>query len=114
MPPQAEEGERGGGEAQAIAAPFVGAPPRPKVGVSLAVGAPPSSSPGSIAGGTGIDGQGVSSAERARLAIGANEQLKAVTGVDLAQIARSVSARLEAPGVPAQPVVSVQPRAPVR
>jgi flotillin len=34
-------------------------------------------------------------ADLARLAIGANEQLKAVTGVDLAQIARSVSERLE-------------------
>jgi flotillin len=37
-----------------------------------------------------------SSAELARQAIGANEQLKVVTGVDLAQLARNVSARLEA------------------
>jgi hypothetical protein len=61
-----------------------------------------------------IDGRGGSSAEFARHAIGANEQLKAVTGVDLAQIARSVSARLEAPDLPPQPGVSMQPLAPVR
>jgi flotillin len=68
---------------------------------------------GSASGGPAVmGGQGVSSAELARQAIGANEQLKAVTGVDLAQIARSVSARLDA-GLP-QPAVSVQPLAPVR
>jgi flotillin len=41
-------------------------------------------------------GSSGSASDLARLAIGANEQLKAVTGVDLAQLARNVSARLDA------------------
>ena len=38
------------------------------------------------------------SADLARQVIGANEQLKAVVGVDLAQLARDIAARLDAPG----------------
>lgn len=38
------------------------------------------------------------SSDLARQVIGANEQVKAVVGVDLAQLARDIAARLEAPG----------------
>jgi flotillin len=58
-----------------------------------------------------------SNAELARQAIGAKEQLEAVTGVDLAQVARSVLARLEVPGAPvplATPATPAQPLTPGR
>jgi flotillin len=49
----------------------------------------------SAAGGPSGAATGGGGAELARQAVGANEQLKVVTGVDLAQLARSLSARLE-------------------
>ncbi len=55
------------------------------------------SSGGSAPNGAGSSGGG---AELARQAVGANEQLKVVTGVDLAQLARNLSARLEASALP--------------
>jgi flotillin len=50
--------------------------------------------PAGSGGANAVSGAGGS--ELARQAVGANEQLKVVTGVDLAQLARNVSARLEA------------------
>jgi hypothetical protein len=45
-----------------------------------------------------------STADLARQAIAANEQLKVVTGVDIAQLVRGIAARLEAPAaMPPEP-----------
>jgi flotillin len=54
-------------------------------------------------------GAAAQGAELARLAIGANEQLKAVTGVDLAQLARSVSERLDTTEASVLPPGTVSP-----
>jgi flotillin len=54
-------------------------------------------------------GAAAQGAELARLAIGANEQLRAVTGVDLAQLARSVSERLETTEASVLPPGTVSP-----
>jgi len=56
-----------------------------------------------------------STTELARQAAAANEQLQAVTGVDLAQLARSIAARLEPPAsplAPAPPALPLEPGAP--
>ncbi len=60
-----------------------------------------SAQPLAIARLTVLPGAGAPVGEVARQAIGVNEQLKAVTGFDLAQLARGVSARLE--GLPSAP-----------
>jgi flotillin len=98
-------------------APAPAVPAAPTAGVSGSVSfaaapgfvAPPAAGASSLVAATPAG----STADLARQAIAANEQLKVVTGVDIAQLVRSIAARLEAPSpAPPEPPLPLDARAP--